>query len=121
MASWNEIRETVGRAADTALQKTGELADMTAMRVKLKLLEGKRDEQYKALGRLTYRQLKTGESQAEKIASVIEALDEIRIRIQVLKDDIERTKQERAAKKEQVVLKAEGNAETAEEETPVES
>ena len=98
MASWNEIRETVGRAANTAMQKTGEIADMTAMRVKLKMQEGKRDEQYKELGRLTYRQLKTGESQAEKIASVIQKLDEIRTKIEVLKDDIERAKQERAAK-----------------------
>ena len=99
MADWKKIRSTVGHAASKAAKKTGEVADLSAMRLKLKLLQGKRDEQYKQLGKLTYRQLKTGESQAEKIASVIEVLDELSVKMQVLVNDIARAKEQYADKK----------------------
>ena len=98
MKDWNELRNTMERMANNALRRTGELADMTAMGMKLKKLEGQRDEQYRVLGKLTYRQLKTGVSQAEKIADTIDALDEVRQRIRVLRDDMERVKAERAAR-----------------------
>ena len=100
MADWKKIRATMGHAASTAAKKTGEVADLTSMRLKLKLLQGKRDEQYKQLGKLTYRQLKSGESQAEKIAPVVEELDELCVKMQVLVDDIARAKAQYAAEKE---------------------
>ena len=100
MANWKKIRTTVGHAATTAAKKTGEVADLTAMRLKLKMLQAKRDEQYKQLGKLTYRQLKSGESQAEKIAPVVEELDELAVKMQVLVNDIARAKEQYAAKKE---------------------
>ena len=114
MADWKKIRTEVGHAAAKAAKKTGEVADLTAMRVKLKLLQGKRDEQYKQLGKLTYRQLKSGESQAEKIAPVVEELEELMIKMQVLVNDIARAKAQYAAQKE-AAKKAEqaGTEETA--------
>ena len=64
--------------ANNAIKETGEAADLAALHIKLKALESKRDDEYEMLGRLTYRQLKTGVSQAERIAPVIENLDKIR-------------------------------------------
>ena len=98
MADWKEIRASVGRAANKAVRKTGEFADMASMRIKLKALELKRNEQYELLGKYTYRQLKSGESQAEKIAPVVERLDELRAKIQALVTDIENAKKENEEK-----------------------
>ena len=118
MADWKKIRTTVGHAASTAAKKTGEVADLTAMRLKLKLLQSKRDEQYKLLGKLTYRQLKSGESQAEKIAPVIEALDELGVKLQVLVNDISRAKAQYAEEKNfaKQTAEAEHSADAGEEE-----
>lgn len=113
MADWKKIRTTVGHAATKAAKKTGEVADLTAMRLKLKLLQGKRDEQYKLLGKLTYRQIKSGESQAEKIAPVIEELDELAIKVQVLVNDIARAKAQYAAQKEAAKQAEQAKAEAA--------
>jgi hypothetical protein len=69
--------------------------DIDVKAAKLKALEAKRNDEYEMLGRLTYRQLKTGISQADRIAPVISNLDEIRARIRKINADIEGVKQER--------------------------
>jgi predicted transcriptional regulator len=51
------------------------------------------------LSRLTYRQLKTGVSQAERIAPVIEKLDIIRARIKKVELEIEETKNARSERR----------------------
>ncbi len=99
MADWKKIRESVGRAAEKAIQKTGEVADMASMHVKLKSYEAKRNAKYQELGKLTYRQLKSGESQAEKIAPVVESLDELAEKIRAMIAEIEEAKREREAKR----------------------
>lgn len=101
MANWNEFCETAKGVANKALRKTEELADVAAMRIRLKALENRRDEQYKLLGKLTYRQLKTGESQAEQIAPVLASLDRLREQIQKQKQEIEDERLAREAQKEQ--------------------
>ncbi|MBQ9086812.1 MAG: hypothetical protein IJY47_06460 [Clostridia bacterium] len=111
MANWNEIRASVGRVANKALRKTEELADTASMHLKLKNLENKREETYAALGRLTYRQLKTEGSRAEEIAKKIEEIDHIRQKINVVKDEIEAAKKAKEAQKAQ--QKAEEAAEKA--------
>ena len=100
MADWKKIRKKVGHATNVAIEKTGELADMASLHVKLKTLEAKRKEQYAKLGKLTYRQLKSGESQAEKIAPVVEELDALHDKICAVVADIEVAKQQRVAKAE---------------------
>ncbi len=99
MADWEKIRKNLGDAAEKAKKKTGELAEDASMQIKLKSLESKRNALYEQLGRLTYRQLKTGESQAEKIAQTIENLDEVRAKHRAQAVLIEKTKRERAEKK----------------------
>lgn len=99
MADWEKIRKNLGDAAQKAKKKTGELAEDASMQIKLKALESKRDSLYEQLGRLTYRQLKTGESQAEKIADTIDALDDVRAKHRAQAVLIEKTKRARAEQK----------------------
>ena len=101
MANWKEIGNGAKRAANKAIQKTGEIADVASMHLRLKSLESKRDEQYELLGKLTYRQLKTGESQATRIAATIEKLDELRAKIRELGTQIEEEKAARKQAREQ--------------------
>lgn len=100
MADWEKIRKNLGDAAQKAKKKTGEIASDASMQIKLKSLESKRDALYEQLGKLTYRQLKTGESQAEKIAETIDALDDVRAKHRAQAVLIEKTKRERAEKKD---------------------
>lgn len=99
MANWSEIRTTAKKTANKAIKKTGEIADVAGMHIRLKSLEAKRDAQYKQLGKLTYRQMKTGESLVGQIAPVIEKLDELREQIKRQVAEIEAEKAARKAKK----------------------
>ena len=67
MANWNEIKKSAVGVAKTTIRKTGELAENATMQMKLTTLRAKRDDLYKNLGKLTYKQLKLGTSQAESI------------------------------------------------------
>ena len=99
MANWDKIKGNVKGAANKAIKTTGELADSASMQIKLKTLESKRDKQYKELGRLTYRQIKTGESHAGEISKVIEKLDQIREEIKAQNQAIDDTKKAKAEAK----------------------
>ena len=102
MANWNEIKSGVGRAADKTIKKASELADTASMHIKLKSMNVKLKDKFETLGRLTYKQLKTGRSQAEAISSVIEDIDALRDEIKAQKQKIEDAKEERAKKPEDV-------------------
>ena len=92
MADWNGIRDTLGRAANKAVQKTGELADTAAKYVKLKSVDSKLSEKFELLGKLTYKQIKNGVSYAEKIATVMEDIDALRERRAAIVAEIEEAK-----------------------------
>ncbi len=95
MASWELFKLSAKRAARAAIKETGEAADIAGLHIKLKSLEAKRNSEYEILGKLTYRQLKTGISQADRIAPVIENLDNIRAKIKAINAEIEATKASR--------------------------
>lgn len=95
METWELFKLSAKRVANTALKETSDAADLAGLRIRLKALEAKRDEEYEMLGRLTYRQLKTGVSQAERIAPVIENLDKIRAQIKKAEQMIDKTRQMR--------------------------
>ena len=99
MANWQEIKGKLGKAAETAVKKTGELADSAAKHVKLKALDGKLSGKYEKLGRLTYKQLKSGESQAEDISKAVEEIDSLRAQRKALSDEIEADKKRRSEAK----------------------
>ena len=100
MATWNEIKTEVGTFAAKAKRRTGEIADITAMRVRLAALKTKLDNQFKVLGKLTYNQLKGEESLADKISEAIIAIDKLKEDILALKERIEIAKKEHAAARE---------------------
>lgn len=99
MANWEEIKSKIGRATNKALKKTEELADSASKHIKLKTVDGKLASKYEALGRLTYKQLKCGETQAEKISCVIEEIDSLRVQRKAIADEIEEDKRKRAEEK----------------------
>ena len=100
MADWNNVRAEVGRAANKAIKKTGEVADVAAVYVKIKMAEAKVDGYYTTLGKLTYKQLKTGESQAEKIKPIVDGIDASREKIRMLRAKLEEEKQRRKEERE---------------------
>ena len=101
MATWELFKISAKRAANKALKETGDAADLAALHIKLKALDAKRNDEYEMLGRLTYRQLKTGVSQAERIAPVIENIDKVRAKIKKVTADIEDTKAARDERRAQ--------------------
>ena len=115
MANWNEIKKSAVGVAKTTIRKTGELAENATMQMKLTTLRAKRDDLYKNLGKLTYKQLKLGTSQAESIAKTIKDLDKVSYEIAKQKEKIENVKAERELAKEQRRMEQE-NADKMEEE-----
>lgn len=115
MANWNDIKVKVGKAANTAAKKTGEIADTASKYVKLKAVDVKLASKYEALGRLTYKQLKNGGSQAEKISAIIEKLDQLNEQRAAIKEEIEAEKQRRADEKVNKKNKTEDTVESEEE------
>ncbi|MBR0450130.1 MAG: hypothetical protein IIX30_04865, partial [Clostridia bacterium] len=73
--------------------------DLAAKYVRLHSMDSKLDDRYEMLGRLTYKQLKTGESQAEKIAAYIESIDKIRADRKALQAEIDADKAKREAER----------------------
>ena len=120
MADWNNVRNGVGRAANKAIKKTGEVADVATIYVKIKMLEAKLDGYYTTLGKLTYKQLKTGESQAEKIKPIVDGIDVARDKVQALRvrleDEKQRRKDEREAAKNADIANIEKAVEDAADE-----
>lgn len=100
MANWNEFRADVEKAAKSAIKKTGELADSASYHINLKKLEIRLHAAYERLGRLTYKQLKSDESEAELISETIATIDSLRAEIREIRkklDDAKKEKEENTA------------------------
>lgn len=98
MANWDNIKTKVSHTAKKTVKKAGEIADITSLHIKLKSRQSKAKDRFEQLGKLTYKQLKTGVSQAEDIASVITEIDVLRVEIKELKIKIEEAKEARKKK-----------------------
>ena len=122
MSKWEEIRTSVGRAANQTVKVTEEIAGNASMHVKLARLMSKRDEQFEKLGKLTYKQLKTDNSYAEEIAAIISQIDTLSVQISKQKARIEEAKAQKAAQKaerkeeKQAAKDREATAEAAKEQ-----
>lgn len=101
MASWKEIRSNVERVAKKTINKTEEIAENASMHVKLTTLNSKRDGLYEKLGKLTYKQLKSGVEKAEEIAKVIADIDKTLDDIAKQKAKIEEAKAKQAQEKQE--------------------
>ncbi|MBO5415465.1 MAG: hypothetical protein J6A83_02395 [Clostridia bacterium] len=113
MANWDDIKTTVGRAANKTIKKAGELADIASLRLKHKSTKAKLGEKFERLGRLTYKQLKTEISHAEEIAKTITEIDELRNELKLINQKVEELKKQRY---EERVKDAEAEAEDEEYE-----
>lgn len=100
MAEWKDIKDTAKRVARGTARKTEELAQSATLNLKLTAAKSKRDAAYEKLGKLTYKQLKSGESQAENIARTVSEIDRILADIDCYKAKIEAAKEEKARIKE---------------------
>ena len=102
MADWEKISRNVGRAAGKAVRKTEEIADIALKNIKLATCDAKISKLFEKLGRLTYKQLKTGETQAEKIAELMLSIDRARAEYAALRREIEedRARREEAKRAE---------------------
>ena len=92
MADNNSFYKKIKKTAVKVAKKTGEAVDIAAKYVKLQRIDSKLSERYEMLGRLTYKQLKTGESYAENIALYIESVDKLRADRKALNAEIEADK-----------------------------
>ena len=106
MSDWGEIKNKIGKAAGKAVKKTEEIADVAKKQIKLKSYDSKLSSKYESLGRLTYKQIKCGESQAESISTVISEIDELRVKRSDLANEIEADKVRRAKEKEEAKKQA---------------
>ena len=116
MSELNDLCKKVKNVADRAVKKTEEIADSAAKHIKLHRIDSKLSDRYENLGKLTYKQLKTGESQAERIAAYIESIDKLRADRKSLQAEIEADRARREAEKaaREAAEEAEEEAEDAE-------
>ena len=99
MASWNEIKCKVGKAANKVAAKTSEVADTASKHVKLKAMDGKLASKYEDIGRYCYKQSRNGESEAETIDKLMLEVDKLIADRKALREEIEADKQRRAEEK----------------------
>ncbi len=103
MPGWDEFKKGLGKIADKTASKTRELTDIASIKIKIASKEADRDAEYKTLGRLTYKKLKSSECAqgiTERISACIEKLDKINEEIALLKAEEETKKAARQAAKE---------------------
>ena len=102
MSEFNNFCKKVKKTAVKVAKKTGEATDIAVKYIKLQRIDSKLSDRYEALGRLTYKQLKTGESYAEKIALYIQSIDQLRTDRKALNEEIEADKARYREKDNQV-------------------
>lgn len=102
MANWNEIRTDVSKAAKDAVKKTGEFAENASIHLNIKRVELRLHAAFERLGRLTYKQLKADESQAELISETIATIDSLRTEMSEYKKKLDDAKKEKEESKDTV-------------------
>lgn len=99
MGNWQNIRKSIKNVAGKTIRKTEEVAEGATLHIKLNSLRKSRSKQFERLGKLTYKQLKTGSSQAEAVARTVADIDMINSAIIKQKALIEEHQIEKERKK----------------------
>ena len=106
-SSWNDFCNNVRDIADKAGKKAGQIADVTSLRIKLKSLEIKENDEYKKLGKVTYDVVRYGSAKEEESAKIVKRIDslkaeqeDISIRIEAIKEEERAEKAARKAERE---------------------
>ncbi len=105
MSKWEDFKQKMGVLADKTAQKTRELTDTAALKLKIANKEADRDIEYAKLGKLAYAKLKEleGVDPEELTASIsasLEKLDTILAELEALKTEDEERKAAKEAAKE---------------------
>lgn len=100
MSGWKEFKTSVSRLAQKASQKTEELADSAALRLRLNEARGNLDEAYAGLGRLMYVRLRDGGDNTVEIDAVMSRVDTLKQEIAKLEATIEGKKAAKQASRE---------------------
>ena len=105
MSKWDDFKDKVGKFADKTAQKTREITDAAALKLKIANKEADRDQEYKKLGKLAYAKLKNleganTEELTEKISEALTNLDRILLELNELKVEEAKKKAEKDAEKE---------------------
>lgn len=104
MSKWEEFKKNLGEIADKTVNKTRELTDSAALKIKIANKEAERDTEYKNLGKLAYKKLKkledhNSEETTAKISQALEKLDEINKELKDLKAEEKARKDAKEAEK----------------------
>lgn len=121
MSKWDDLKKKLGRLADKTANKTRELTDTAALKIKIANKEADRDLEYKKLGKMTYAKLKNfkisdPEELTAKISESLENLDRILYELKELKKEAAEKKAEKEAEKaaEKAAKQAEKGSQNAE-------
>ena len=105
MSKWDDFKKSVGDLADKTVNKTRELTDSAALKIKIANKEADRDTEFKNLGKLTYTKLKNlegvdAEELTRSIHESMEKLDMICRELAELKREEDERRAEKDAEKE---------------------
>ena len=95
----NDFIKGAKKVTKKAASTTMELADIASLNVKLQGQKVKLSEKFEELGRLSYGKLANDEDNAEKIASAVAAIDQLKEAIEDIKAEITAKKRVRAKKR----------------------
>ena len=102
--NWKTIKKGIAYAANKATQKTEELADLAAIKLKIAKLSSDRENEFIRLGKLTYKKLTSendtsGKELTSKISQTAEKISDISDEINKLNLEYDAKKQEAEANK----------------------
>ncbi len=99
MANWNDIKNKISKTADKVAAKTSEVADTATKHVKIKAIDGKIAVKYEDLGRYYYKQLKSEQTQEEKMSALVAEIEKLIEDRKALREEIDADKARRAEEK----------------------
>lgn len=105
MSKWEDFKKSFGEFADKTVNKTRELTDAAALKIKIAGKEADRDTEYKKLGKLAYTKLTLPEGQDSEeltrmISEVLESLNGILTELEALKAEEQEKQAAKEAEKE---------------------
>ena len=105
MSKWEDFKKSFGEFADKTVNKTRELTDAAALKIKIAGKEADRDTEYKKLGKLAYTKLTLLEGQDSEeltrmISEVLESLNGILTELEALKAEEQEKQAAKEAEKE---------------------
>ena len=97
--NWNEIREGAERVIDKISAEAVRLGDAASMKLRLEACRGRLNNEYAALGKMTYAKLKSGKDNATEIDAAIKRITDLRAAEKEILRDIEEAKAAKEAEK----------------------